>query len=105
MPLSEHPVKEIVLPLAVVMGLVGNALFIGISWGRVTQRLDIMDQKQDAQSSVIDSHSKSIQDVKDRVHDLERDMKENERRFMLLDDYTRGRIDKYPYKAPGPSRW
>jgi len=102
---SDHPVREIVLPLAIVIGLLGNALLIGVSWGRFTQRLDILDQRQEVQSGVLDGHGKAIQDTKDRVHDLERDIKEDERRFLLLDDYTRGRIDRLPYKAPPPSRW
>lgn len=104
-----HPVKDIVLPLAVVIGLVVNALVIGIAWGKFSYRIEINERAiaaHEESSKQENSHqNQSIQSLRDRVHDLERDTTEHERRFLMLDDYTRGRIDRLPYKPPPPARW
>lgn len=102
---ESHPVKDIVLPLAVVIGLVANALLIGIAWGRITARVEQVEATVTTALAKNLEQDRSITDFRDRMHDLERDVKEDERRFQLLDDYTRGRIDRLPYKAPSPARW
>lgn len=100
-----HPVKDIVLPLAVVIGLVGNALMIGVAWGRISSRVDVVERGYHDERSRNNDQDQGIQTLRDRMHDAERDIKEDQRRFLQLDDYTRGRIDRMPYKAPPPARW
>ena len=104
-PAPPHPVKDVVLPLAVVIGLIANALMIGVAWGRFSQRMDTYESVQSNHSTRIEKIEQREQDLRDRVRDVERDNKEADRRFMLFDDYTRGRIDRLPYKSPPPSRW
>jgi uncharacterized protein HemX len=101
----QHPVKDVVLPLAVVVGLIANALVIGVAWGRFSQRMDTYEAAQVNHTRRIEKMEEKEQAMRDRVRDLERDAKESERRFWLLDDYTRGRIDRLPYKTPAPARW
>lgn len=100
-----HPVKDIVLPLITVIALLSNALLIGVAWGRFSYRMEVSERNIQLEHEANKEQNREIQGLKDRAHDLERDMKENERRFLHLDDYTRGRIDKLPYKAPPPARW
>jgi hypothetical protein len=102
---TEHPVKDIVIPLAVVIMLCANALLIGIAWGRITARVEQVATDVTTEHQKNDAQDRSILDLRDRMHDAERDLKENDRRFNLFDDYTRGRIDRLPYKAPPPARW
>ncbi len=104
-PPPPHPVKDIVLPLAVVIGLLANALMIGVAWGRFSQRMDTYEASQQRQDQRITKAEEGVLSLRDRMHDVERDIKEAERRFLLLDDYTRGRIDKLPYHAPSAARW
>jgi hypothetical protein len=104
-PPPPHPVKDIVLPLAVVIGLLANALMIGIAWGRFSQRMDTYEGVQSSQELRITKTEEGALALRDRLRDAERDIKDGERRFLLLDDYTRGRVDRLPYKAPPPARW
>jgi len=102
---TDHPVKDIVIPLAVVLTLIANALLVGIAWGRITSRVEQVE------GGVATEHQKNIDqdrdiiNLRDRMHDTERDRKQDDDRFRLFDDYTRGRIDRLPYKAPPPARW
>jgi hypothetical protein len=102
---TEHPVKDIVIPLAVVIMLCANALLIGVAWGRITARVE------NVETGVAIEHQRNIEqdhslvDLRDRMHDAERDIREGEKRFVLFDDYTRGRIDRLPYHPPPPARW
>lgn len=105
MPPTEHPVKDIVIPLAVVLGLLTNALLVGVAWGRITARVEQVESTVGAERQKNLDQDHGIADLRDRMHDAERDIKETDRRFGLLDDYTRGRIDRLPYKAPSPARW
>lgn len=100
---ASHPVKDIVLPLAVVIGLVGNALYVGSWGGRTGQRLDSIDQRLSEHSKELEKTSEVLSSIKERLRDLERDRDEDRRNFLLLEDYTRGRIDRLPYRAP-PAR-
>lgn len=102
---APHPVKDIVLPLAVVIGLIANALMIGVAWGRFSQRMDTYEKIQADLSGRVTKQEEKELALRDRVRDLERDVKDQDRRFWLFDDYTRGRIDRLPYKSPPPSRW
>lgn len=104
-PPSPHPVKDVVLPLAVVITLLANALMIGIAWGRFSQRMENYEGAAQKLESRVTGGESAIRSIQDRMHDAERDIKEDERRFGLLDDYTRGRIDRLPYKSPPPARW
>lgn len=100
---TPHPVKDIVLPLAVVVALITNALMIGVAWGRLGQRLDTLDSGQREQREALKDLGETDQAIKDRLRDLERDASEDRKDFQLLEDYTRGRIDRLPYHAP-PAR-
>ena len=102
---TEHPVKDIVIPLAVVLTLIANALLVGIAWGRITARVEQTENGIAIEHGKNSDQDRSIMDLRDRMHDVERDIKEDDRRFGLLDDYTRGRIDRLPYKSPPPARW
>lgn len=104
-PPVSHPVKDIVLPLTVVVGLVVNAFFMGNVWGKISYRMDIMDFTLSEEKAKNSEQDKHLQALRDRTHDLERDNKDQDRRFLLLDDYTRGRIDRMPYKPPPPAKW
>lgn len=105
MPTTDHPVKDIVIPLAVVLTLILNALLVGIAWGRITARVEHAEVGITVEHEKNNEQDHQLLDLRDRMHDTERDIKESERRFGLLDDYTRGRIDRFPYKAPPPARW
>lgn len=102
---TEHPVKDIVIPLAVVITLLANALLVGIAWGRITARVEQVEGAVAGEHNRNGDQDRALLELRDRMHDAERDIKEDERRFGLLDDYTRGRIDRLPYKAPSPARW
>jgi len=104
-PPPPHPVKDIVIPLAVVITLLANALLIGVAWGRFSQRMDTYEAAQQKQDARITQAEGAALALRDRMHDAERDIKEWERRFALFDDYTRGRIDRLPYHSPPPARW
>ena len=105
MPTTDHPVKDIVIPLAVVLTLIANALLVGIAWGRITSRVEQVESGVGIEHEKNTTQDQRLLELRDRMHDAERDIKEDERRFGLLDDYTRGRIDRFPYKAPPPARW
>lgn len=102
---TDHPVKDIVIPLAVVIALLSNALLIGIAWGRITARVEQVENGVAVKHAKNQDQDHSILDLRDRMHDVERDAKEDQKRFQLFDDYTRGRIDRLPYKPPPPARW
>jgi hypothetical protein len=100
---SEHPVREIVLPLVVVLGLIGNALIIGVAWGRFSQRMDTYESGQVEVKEKNRQQDEKIESQRDRLRDLERDAIEDRKTFNLFEDYARGRIDRLPYHPP-PSR-
>lgn len=104
-PPVQHPVKDVVLPLAVVIGLLVNALMIGVAWGRFSQRMDTYEGIQATLEQRVTKAEEAALNLRDRMRDAERDIKEDQRRFLMLDDYTRGRVDRLPYKAPPPARW
>lgn len=97
--------KDNVLPLAVVITLIAYALLMGVAWGRITARQEQTEANISNEHATNLDQDRSLSAIRDRLHDAERDIKEDERRFSLLDDYTRGRIDRLPYKPPPPMRW
>lgn len=100
-----HPVREIVLPFTLVITIMGNVLFVGFTWGKWDLRMEITERNIAEEKQNNRSQDAKIQEIKDKIHDLSRDVTEDRRRFILLDDYTRGRIDDLPYKPPPPARW
>jgi hypothetical protein len=99
MPQSEHPVREIVLPLAVVLALLGNAWYGGVGWGRVSTQLEgvlaaiggIRDRVAAVESDLAKIKVwQQSQDLEDRARD---------ERFRLFKMYTKGRIARLPYRA------
>jgi hypothetical protein len=101
---ASHPVKDIVLPLAVVLTLVGNALYVGSWGGRTGQRLDSIDQRLAEHGLALERAADQLATIKDRLRDLERDRAEDRKDFLVLEDYTRGRIDRLPYRVPPTAR-
>lgn len=104
MPEGQNPMKDIVLPLAVVIGLVGNALFVGIAWGRLTMRQEAAETRLGSAEGRLNGLADKHDALRDKVRDLERDAEEDRKDFRLLEDYTRGRIDRLPYNAPSSRR-
>lgn len=100
-----HPIKEIVMPLLTILLFVANAIGWGVTWGKVTTRVDVTEKLYIEANNKNLSQDLAIQSLKDRTHDLERDAKEDRKRFLLFDDYTRGRIQDLPYKPPPPAFW
>lgn len=100
-----HPVRDIVLPLITILAFGASAIGWGVTWGKVSTRVDITEKLYLEVRDENDAQNRDIQSLKDRTHDLERDAKEDRQRFMLLDDYTRGRIQDMPYKPPPPAFW
>lgn len=99
-PSLTHPVRDIVLPLATVMVLVGNTLMIGIAWGRITQKQETYEFYQSETRQQMREALQLMEKIEDRVHDLERDAVQDRKDFSLLENYTRGRIDHLPYRTP-----
>jgi hypothetical protein len=91
-PSVAHPVKDVVLPLAVVLGLVGNAWWAGEGWGRVNTKLD---QLIHAQSQVV----LDVTALEKDVVDLKTRMKAQEEALRVFKMYTKGRIARLPYRA------
>jgi hypothetical protein len=100
---QQQTMREVVLPLAVVIGLIVNALLVGTAWGRLGQRLDTNDAVDASQTSRIEKSEERLQTLRDTVRDLSRDAQEDRKNFLQLEDYSRGRIDRLPYHSP-PTR-
>jgi hypothetical protein len=94
-----HPVREIVLPLAVVLGLVGNAWWAGVGWGRVSNQLDLVLASQksvEMRTANLESRMADFEIWK-RMHDAAQLKRDEE--FRLFRMYTKGRIARLPYRA------
>lgn len=91
-PPPPHPVKDIVLPLAVVIGLIGNAWYGGVNWGRVSTQLETLISTLTQTVGVVSAHSREITDLQTR-------MKAQEDNLRLFKMYTKGRIARLPYRA------
>jgi hypothetical protein len=97
---QQQTMREVVLPLAVVIGLIVNALLVGTAWGRLGQRLDTNEALDAAQGSRIEKVEERVQTLRDTLRDLTRDRLEDRKEFDKLEDYTRGRVDRLPYHPP-----
>lgn len=86
----------------------------GVWWlSRLSFRVEDLERFRDAQL-VINSKTNeqleqahdgtAIQSLKDRIRDLERDAISDRKDFTLLEDYTRGRIDRLPFHPPATRR-
>jgi predicted nucleic acid-binding Zn-ribbon protein len=104
MPEDAHPVREIVLPLAVVLGLVANGILVGVAWGKLSTVVTVINENQTKQSDQLKELTVRVQGIGDRLHDVERDAEQDRRDFRTLEDYTRGRVDRLQYRAPAASR-
>jgi hypothetical protein len=96
---SGNPVREIVLPLAVVLGLIGNAWWGGVGWGKVSNQLEqvLMTQKSvEGRATAIETRMADFEIWK-RVHEREQALRDHE--FRLFRMYTKGRIARLPYRA------
>jgi hypothetical protein len=98
-----HPVRDIVLPLLTLIAFSASAIGWGVTWGKVSTRVDITEKLYTEVHDKNTAQDLTLQSLKDRTHDLERDLKEDRQRFMLFDDYTRGRIQDLPYRSPPPA--
>jgi len=94
-----NPVREIVLPLAVVLGLIGNAWWGGLGWGRVSNQLEevLASQKSvESRTGAIEIRMTDFETWR-RVHEAEQIRRDQE--FRLFKMYTKGRISRLPYRA------
>lgn len=94
---ARHPVKDIVLPLAVVVGLVGNAWWGGVGWGKVSHQLDTLTDQISQMSKRTDDVARDVTDLKAWRIAKEKDDADRDRNFKLLRMYTKGRIARLPY--------
>lgn len=94
-----QPMKDVVLPLAVVIGLIGNAWWGGVGWGKVSTKLDsIMDRIGSTQVQVTQLRADSDA-IDRRLLAIESRMKAQEEQLRLFKMYTKGRIARLPYRA------
>jgi hypothetical protein len=91
-PVVQHPVKDIALPLAMVLGLVANAWWAGDGWGRVNTKLDQLIQTQAATVEIVTGLEKDVLDLKARMRGQQEELR-------LFKAYTKGRIARMPYRA------
>lgn len=66
----QHPVRDVVLPLAVVIGLLGNALGFGIAWGKITSRVEVVERAQADERETNAEQSRRIEAIRDQMHVL-----------------------------------
>lgn len=51
--MSMQNAREVVLPLAMVIGLIANVLVVGVAWGRLGERLDgLREQAAESKKSI-----------------------------------------------------
>lgn len=84
--------KDIVIPLAVVLTLLGNAWWAGVTWGRVSTQLETITATLTSHSETVAVHDKEIAALEARV-------KAQEDALRLFKMYTKGRIARLPYRA------
>jgi hypothetical protein len=89
---TAHPVKDIVLPLAVVIGLIGNAWWGGVGWGKVSTQLETILVTLNSTVSTVNGHGREIIELQARIAAQEKEMR-------LFKMYTKGRIARLPYRA------
>lgn len=91
-PSAPHPVKDIVLPLAVVIGLIGNAWWGGVGWGKVSTQLETIIATLSSTVSTVSGQGRDIVELQARMLAQEKEMR-------LFKMYTKGRIARLPYRA------
>lgn len=96
---NRHPVKDIVLPLAVVIGLVGNAWWGGVGWGKVSHQLDSLSDQITAMNQRTSHVESDVADLKLWRVSIDKDNAEMAVRLKLFRQYTKGRIARLPYHA------
>ena len=89
---SQHPVREIVLPLATVLLLAGNAWWGGVGWGKVSSQLETLIAN-------VSGITTDVAAMKNRLAALENSQKTQDEKFRLFKMYTKGRIARLPYRA------
>lgn len=89
---APHPVKDIVLPLAVVIGLIGNAWWGGVGWGKVSTQLETILSTLTSTVATVNSQGRDIIELQTRVAAQEKELR-------LFKMYTKGRIARLPYRA------
>lgn len=90
--MMSHPVKDIVLPLAVVIGLIGNAWWGGVGWGKVSTQLETIIATLTSTVSTVSGQGRDIVELQARVTAQEKELR-------LFKMYTKGRIARLPYRA------
>jgi hypothetical protein len=96
---ASHPVREVVLPLAVVLALVGQAWYAGMGWGTVGTKLDVLTALVASAQKDVGALSGEVQALKERQGKLDDRMKAQEEAHRLFKMYTKGRIARLPYRA------
>lgn len=91
-PPAPHPVKDIVLPLAVVIGLIGNAWWGGVGWGKVSTQLETIVTTLNTTVLNVNGQGREIVELQARMAAQEKEMR-------LFKMYTKGRIARLPYRA------
>lgn len=97
--------KDLVVPVTVVMALLANAVMYGTDRGRSAQRLDDIDASlHEIKSAIGDGANKvdivvrqQLEDAMDR-RDLRRMIEQQQKDLWLLKDYTEGRISHLLYR-------
>lgn len=98
-PAMAHPVKEIVLPLATVLLLVGNAWWAGVGWGKVSTQLEGVLAALGGFGTRVTATEADIAELKAWRRTQEQDDRMRDERFRLFRMYTKGRIARLPYRA------
>lgn len=99
MATSEHPVREIVLPLAVVIGLIANAFWSGVGWGNVSSKLTTVIDAMNAIGRRTDSLEHDVAELKVWQATQVKDDADRDRAFSQFKMYTKGRIARLPYHS------
>lgn len=96
---SGSPIREIVLPLAVVISLIGSAWWSGVGWGTVATKLDTLTTLVSSVQSDVGILRGDVAALEKRQADLEARLKTQEDAFRLFKMYTKGRIARLPYRS------
>jgi hypothetical protein len=96
---AAHPVKDIVLPLGIVIGLVLNAWYGGNGWGRVSKQLETIDSKMGKMDQRADHLESDVLNLQKWQIETNKDNTARDVEFRLFRAYTKGRIARLPYHA------
>lgn len=96
---QQQPVRDIVIPLVVVIGLIGNAWWGGVGWGKVNGKLDTIMERVMAMQSQVSAVQGDAADLDRRLFQLEGRLKQQEDSLRVFKMYTKGRIARLPYRA------